>query len=54
MQLPRTRNRWAERPLIDDAFDAYLEWRDESAEVCHEEMGLVAGAPDTAGLSTTL
>ena len=54
MKLPRTRNRWMERLLIDDAFDAHLEWRDESAEVCHEEMGLVAGAPDTAGLSTTL
>jgi len=24
-----------ERLLIDDAFDAYLEWRDESAEVWH-------------------
>jgi hypothetical protein len=35
MKLPRTRNRWMERPLIDDAFDAYLEWRDESAEVWH-------------------
>jgi hypothetical protein len=35
MQLPRTRNRWTERLLIDDAFDAYLEWRDESAEVWH-------------------
>jgi len=22
-------------PLIDDAFNAYLEWRDESAEVWH-------------------
>ena len=31
MQLPRTRNSWTERLLIDDAF----EWRDESAEVCH-------------------
>jgi hypothetical protein len=35
MTLPRTRNRWTERLLIDDAFDAYLEWRDESAEVSH-------------------
>ena len=35
MKLPRTRNRWTERLLIDDAFDAYLEWRDESAEVWH-------------------
>ena len=35
MKLPRTRNGWMERLLIDDAFDAYLEWRDESAEVCH-------------------
>ncbi len=35
MKLPRTRNRWTERPLIDDAFDAYLEWRDEAAEVWH-------------------
>jgi hypothetical protein len=32
MKLPRTRNRWMERLLIDDA---YLEWRDESAEVWH-------------------
>jgi hypothetical protein len=35
MKLPRTRNRGTERLLIDDAFDAYLEWRDESAEVWH-------------------
>jgi len=35
MKLPRTPNRWTERLLIDDAFDAYLEWRDESAEVWH-------------------
>jgi len=35
MKLPRTRNRSTERPLIDDAFDAYLDWRDESAEVWH-------------------
>jgi hypothetical protein len=35
MKLPRTRNSWTERLLIDDAFDAYLEWRDESAEVWH-------------------
>jgi hypothetical protein len=35
MKLPRTRNRWTERVLIDDAFDAYLDWRDESAEVWH-------------------
>jgi hypothetical protein len=35
MNLPRTRNSWTERLLIDDAFDAYLEWRDESAEVWH-------------------
>lgn len=34
-EAPRTRNRWTERLLIDDAFDAYLEWRDESAEVWH-------------------
>jgi hypothetical protein len=33
MKLPGTRNSWTERLLIDDAFDAYLEWRDESAEV---------------------
>ena len=33
MNFPRTRNGWTERLLIDDAFDAYLEWRDESAEV---------------------
>jgi hypothetical protein len=25
MKLPRTRNRWMERLLIDDGFDAYLE-----------------------------
>lgn len=35
MKLRRTRNRRTERLLIDDAFDAYLEWRDESAEVWH-------------------
>ena len=35
MKLPRTRNGSTERLLIDDAFDAYLEWRDESAEVWH-------------------
>lgn len=35
MKLPRTGNRSTERVLIDDAFDAYLEWRDESAEVWH-------------------
>src|SRR5688572_23877789 len=35
MKLPRTRNRWTERLLIDDAFDVYLEWRDESADVWH-------------------
>ena len=35
MKLPRTRNRWTQRVLIDDAFDAYLGWRDESAEVRH-------------------
>jgi hypothetical protein len=35
MKLPRTRNSWTERLLIDDALDAYLEWRDESAEVWH-------------------
>jgi hypothetical protein len=35
MKLPRTRNGWKERLLIDDAFDAYLDWRDESAEVSH-------------------
>lgn len=33
MKLPRTRDDRTERPLIDDAFDAYLDWRDESAEV---------------------
>lgn len=32
MKLPRTRNSWTERLLIDDA---YLEWRNESAEVWH-------------------
>jgi hypothetical protein len=35
MKLPRTRNRSTERLLVDDAFDAYLEWREESAEVWH-------------------
>jgi hypothetical protein len=35
MKLLRTCNRWTERRLIDDAFDAYLEWRDGSAEVWH-------------------
>lgn len=35
MNLPRTRDKPTERPLIDDAFDAYLEWREESAEVWH-------------------
>ena len=30
MKLPRTRNRSTERPLIDDAFDAYLDWREAS------------------------
>ena len=35
MKLPRTRNRSTDRLLIDDAFDAYLEWREESAEVWH-------------------
>jgi hypothetical protein len=35
MKLPGTRNRWTEHVLIDDAFDAYLDWRDESAEVRH-------------------
>jgi hypothetical protein len=33
MKLPRTRTSLTERLLIGDAFDAYLEWRDESAEV---------------------
>ncbi len=33
MKLPRASSSWTERLLIDDAFDAYLEWRDESAEV---------------------
>jgi hypothetical protein len=35
MKLPPTGNDWTDRPLIDDAFDAYLEWRDASAEVWH-------------------
>jgi hypothetical protein len=35
MELPPTGNDWTDRPLIDDAFDAYLEWRDASAEVWH-------------------
>jgi hypothetical protein len=35
MKLPSTRNSSTERLLIDDAFDAYLEWREESAEVWH-------------------
>ena len=37
-EAPRTRNRWKERLLIDDAFDAYLEWRDESAELWHRSV----------------
>lgn len=35
MRLPRTPNRSTDRLLIDDAFDAYLAWREESAEVWH-------------------
>ena len=35
MKLPPTRYRSTERLLIDDAFDAYLAWREESAEVWH-------------------
>jgi hypothetical protein len=35
MKPPRNRHRWIERLLIDDAFDADLEWRDESAEARH-------------------
>jgi len=35
MKLPRARTSWTERRLIDDAFDAYLEWLGESAEVWH-------------------
>jgi hypothetical protein len=35
MKLLRTSSSWTERRLIDDAFDAYLEWRHESAEVWH-------------------
>lgn len=35
MKLLRTPDKSATRPLIDDAFDAYLEWREESAEVWH-------------------
>jgi hypothetical protein len=35
MKLPRTRNSSTDRLLIDDAFDAYLDWREESAEVWH-------------------
>jgi broad specificity phosphatase PhoE len=35
MRLPPTRNGWTEHLLIDEAFDAYLDWRDGSAEVWH-------------------
>jgi len=35
MKLPGTCNSSTERLLIDAAFDAYLEWREESAEVWH-------------------
>ena len=35
MKLPELATAGTERPLIDDAFDAYLEWRDECAEVWH-------------------
>jgi hypothetical protein len=45
MKLPRSRNRWTERLLIDDAFDAYLEWRDESAEVWHAYRRWSGGIP---------
>jgi hypothetical protein len=37
-------DRWIERQLIDDAFDAYLQWRDESARVWHSYRQWV-GAP---------
>jgi hypothetical protein len=37
-EAPRTRSRWKERLLIDDVFDAYLEWRDESAELWHRSV----------------
>jgi hypothetical protein len=33
MKLPRTRNSWTERLLIDDAFDAYLEREEHAARV---------------------
>jgi hypothetical protein len=35
MQLPRTHDSYTDRLLTDDAFDAYLDWRGESAEVWH-------------------
>ena len=35
MKLPGTCNSSTERLLIDSAFDAYLGWREESAEVWH-------------------
>ena len=35
MKLSRLGNRRTQRSLIDDAFEAYLQWRDESAEVWH-------------------
>ena len=37
MKLLRTCNSSTEGRLIDDAFDADLEWRDESAEVWHAD-----------------
>jgi hypothetical protein len=33
MKLSRLGIRTTQRLLLDDAFDAYLQWRDESAEV---------------------
>lgn len=34
-EAPPTSQELMERLVIDDAFDAYLEWRDESADVWH-------------------
>ena len=35
MKLSRIANRSTQRALVDEAFDAYLQWREESAEVWH-------------------
>jgi hypothetical protein len=51
MKLPRTRNSWTERRLIDDAFDAYLGWR--AGGRIHEGLGVrsTAQRSTAAGVS---